>query len=80
MEDRLVSLFDKIMLRESVLIESVNKQFKHVCSIEYTRYNSVNGFIVNVITVLIANTYFPNKLALVLILHMSESNVTALDL
>ncbi len=61
MKNRVVRLFDKLMLRRRALIESVNDQLKNISQIEHTRHRSVTGFMVNLIAGLIAYTYYPTK-------------------
>lgn len=61
MNNRLVRLFDKVMLRKRTLIESVNAQLKHISQIEPTRHRSVRGLIVNLVAGFIAYTYDPTK-------------------
>lgn len=64
MKNKLLSLFDKIMLRKRALIESVNNQLKNVFQLEHSRHrSSVNGF-VNMIAAVVAYTHHPNKASL----------------
>ncbi len=57
MKNRLVSVFDQIMLRKRALIETINDQLKNICQIEHTRHRSPANFLVNVIAALIAYTF-----------------------
>lgn len=57
MKNRLLSVFDQIMLRKRALIETINDQLKNICQIEHTRHRSTANFLVNVIAALIAYTY-----------------------
>ena len=61
MKNRLVSLFDKIMLRKRAIIESVIDQLKNISQIEHSRHRSVTNFLVNLVAGLIAYTYQPKK-------------------
>lgn len=61
MKNKLLPLFDKIMLRKRAIIESVNDQLKNISQIEHTRHRSVANFLVNLIAGLIAYTYRPKK-------------------
>jgi transposase len=64
MKNKLMPLFDKLLLRQRALIECVNDQLKNISQIEHTRHRSpVNG-IVNMITAVIAYTFQPKKPAL----------------
>ena len=57
MKNRLLSVFDQILLRKRALIETINDQLKNICQIEHTRHRSRANFLVNVIAALIAYTY-----------------------
>ncbi len=61
MKNRLLRLWDKLMLRKRSLIETVNDQLKNISQIEHTRHRSLTGFMVNVVAGLIAYTYYPKK-------------------
>jgi hypothetical protein len=57
MKNRLLWLFDYLMLRKRALIETVNDQLKNICQIEHTRHRSSANFCVNVVAALIAYTF-----------------------
>ena len=57
MKNRLLSMFDYLMLRKRALIETVNDQLKNICQIEHTRHRSTTNFCVNVVAALIAYTF-----------------------
>lgn len=57
MKQRLLSIFDQLLLRKRALIETINDQLKNICQIEHTRHRSTANFLVNVIAALIAYTY-----------------------
>jgi hypothetical protein len=61
MKNRLISEFDKCMLRKRALIESVNDQLQNISMIEHTRHRSLNGFLINVLCALIAYCLQPKK-------------------
>jgi hypothetical protein len=61
MKQRLLPVFDKLMLRKRALIESVNDQLKNISQIEHSRHRSVVGFMVNLVAGLIAYTYQAKK-------------------
>ena len=64
MKPRLMTLFDKIMLRKRALIECVFDSLKNICQIEHSRHRSVTGFMVNLLAGLAAYTFLPKKPAL----------------
>lgn len=54
MKNSLMNLYDKILLRKRVLVETVNDELKNVCQIEHTRHRSIDNFASNLIAGLIA--------------------------
>jgi len=61
MKNSLMLTSDKIMLRKRALVETVFDELKTICRIEHTRYRSQGGFIVNLISRLIAYYHLPKK-------------------
>jgi hypothetical protein len=61
MKNKLMPLWDKLLLRKRVLIESVGEQLKHVCQIEHTRHRSVCNAFVHAFAALIAYTWQEHK-------------------
>ena len=61
MKNRLFPLIDKLLLRKSSIIETVNDQLKNMCNIEHSRHRNPINFMVNLITGLIRYTYFEKK-------------------
>ena len=51
MKNKLLSLWDKLLLRKRTLIESVGEQLKPVCQIGHTRHRSIHNAFVHVIEV-----------------------------
>lgn len=52
---------DKVLLRKLAVIESVNDALKNICSVQHTRHRSLQGFLNNLITALIAYQTFEKK-------------------
>ncbi|OTA14775.1 transposase [Xenorhabdus vietnamensis] len=61
MKAKFLSLWDKAMLRKRFLIETVNDQLKNISQIEHSRHRSVVGFLLEVVSGLIAYTFQPKK-------------------
>lgn len=61
MKNSLMLLQDKIMLRKRVLIETVNDELKNQCQIEHTRHRSFDNFTSNLLSGLIAYSFFDKK-------------------
>jgi hypothetical protein len=61
MKQRLMTFFDKIMLRKRGIVESVFSICKERMALQYTRARSVYGFICNTISMLIAYQLSPSK-------------------
>jgi transposase len=57
MKQRLLTVWDQLMLRKRALIETINDQLKNICQIAHTRHRSRVNFLVNVIAALIAYPY-----------------------
>ena len=61
MKNSLMLLQDKITLRKRALIETVNDELKNICQVEHTRHRSFNNFITNLLSGLIAYSFFDKK-------------------
>ena len=61
MRDRLISMFDKLMLRKRAIIESVTDQLKNISQIEHSRHRSVANCFVNLMAGLVAYTWREKK-------------------
>jgi hypothetical protein len=61
MKKKAMDFMDRVYLRKRAIIESVNDVLKNVCYIEQTRHRSVDNFILNLISGLIAYSFLPKK-------------------
>lgn len=61
MKNKLMPMFDKLLLRKRALIETVNDQLKNISQIEHSRHRSVNNFFVNLLAGIAAYAVKPNK-------------------
>ena len=61
MENKLLPMIDKILLRKRSIIETVNDQLKNISNIEHSRHRSAKNFIVNLLCSLIAYAIKPKK-------------------
>jgi hypothetical protein len=61
MKNCLMELKDKIMLRKRSVIETVNDELKNMCQVEHSRHRSFGNFITNILSGLIAYSFFPKK-------------------
>jgi hypothetical protein len=61
MKNRLMDLWDKVLLRKRAIIESVNDFLKNICQIEHTRHRSPVNFLVNLLSGLTAYSFLPSK-------------------
>lgn len=64
MKNVLMELKDKILLRKRSVIETVNDELKNICQVEHSRHRSFENFITNLISGLIAYSFFPKKPAI----------------
>ena len=60
-KNSLMLLQDKIALRKRALIETVNDELKNICQIEHTRHRSFENFTTNLLSGLIAYSFFDKK-------------------
>lgn len=61
MKNRLIPLFDKLLLRKRAIIESVVDQLKNISQIEHTRHRSPLNAFINILAGLIAYCHQPKK-------------------
>ena len=61
MKNKLLPLFDKLLLRKRSIIEAVNDQLKNISQIEHSRHRSPVNFFVNLIAGLVAYTFREKK-------------------
>ena len=61
MKNKLLPLFDKLLLRKRSIIETVNDPLKNISQIEHSRHRSVFNFFVNLIAGLVAYTFREKK-------------------
>jgi Transposase DDE domain len=61
MKERLITFFDKLLLRKRSIIESVIDQLKNISQIEHTRHRSPVNFFVNLLAGLVAYTFQEKK-------------------
>ena len=61
MKNSLMSMSDKILLRKRSVIETINDELKNICQIEHSRHRSPANFITNLISGLLAYSFFPKK-------------------
>lgn len=68
---------ERILLRKRALIETVNDELKNICKLQHTRHRSVNGFLFNLMSTLIAYSFFPKKPSLNIKMETSNQLVLA---
>lgn len=61
MKNRLMSLADKLLLRQRAIAETIIDQLKNISQIEHTRHRSPVNFVVNLLCGLIAYCHQPKK-------------------
>ena len=74
MQNRLVLLQDKLLIRKRFIIETIVDQLKNISQIEHSRHRSTTNFLVNLIAGLIAYTWQPKKPSL----HLSVNDLALL--
>ncbi len=61
MKNVLMEMKDKILLRKRSVIETINDELKNICQVEHSRHRSFANFITNLISGLIAYSFFPKE-------------------
>ena len=61
MHNKLMSLWDRVLLRKRGLVESVHNKLKNGCQIEHHRHRSPSNFLVNLLSGLAAYCQDPDK-------------------
>ena len=61
MKNKLMPLWDKIMLRKRYVIECINDMLKNTAKLVHSRHRSINNFLMNLIAALGAYCFFDNK-------------------
>jgi hypothetical protein len=61
MKNKLMSIYDKVMLRKRALIETIIDQLKNIAQIEHSRHRCLTNFITNIFAALCAYSYAPKK-------------------
>lgn len=61
MNNQLMPLMDRILLRKRSIIETINDQLKNISQIEHSRHRSFTNFLVNLISGLVAYELQPKK-------------------
>ena len=74
MQNRLMPVMDKILLRKRSLIETVNDQLKNIAQIDHSRHRSLDNFMVNLVAALISYSLQPKKPSL----NLSQEQVALL--
>ena len=64
MKIRLMSIYDKIMLRKRSVIETINDELKNVAQAVHSRHRSVFNFSMNILSALAAYSFFDKKTAI----------------
>lgn len=61
MKNKLMPMWDKIMLRKRYVIECINELLKNKANLVHSRHRSVPNFIMNICSALTAYCFFDNK-------------------
>lgn len=61
MRNKLMDLYDKLMLRKRAIIESINDVLKNICQIQHTRHRSSANYFVNLMSGIVAYSFLPKK-------------------
>lgn len=60
-KNRLMPLWDRIMLRKRYIIECINDMLKNTGKLVHSRHRSINNFIMNLVSAIAAYCFYDNK-------------------
>lgn len=61
MKNKLMPMWDKILLRKRYIIECINDYLKNTAQIVHSRHRSITGFMINLMSAMGAYCFFDNK-------------------
>ena len=61
MKNKLMPMWDKIMLRKRYIIECINELLKNKANLVHSRHRLIHNFIMNLCSALTAYCFFDNK-------------------
>lgn len=61
MKNKVMPMWNKIMLRKRCIIETINDLLKNKADIAHSRHRSIHNFIMNICGALTAYCFFENK-------------------
>lgn len=74
MKQKLMSVYDKVMLRKRSVIESINDMLKNVAQLVHSRHRSVHNFLMNMLAAIGAYCFFGTKPGVNFDLDVAPSN------
>ena len=79
MKNKMMDLYNRLMLCKRTVIESVNDFLKNICDIEHSKHRSATNFLVNLISALVAYSFLPKKPSVCSASNMPKSSLCLLD-
>lgn len=73
MKNKIMPMWDKIMLRRRCIIETINDMLKNTAQLVHSRHRSVNNFIMNMVATLAAYSFFDNKPQALQCVHIEKT-------
>lgn len=64
MKNKLMPLYDKLLLRKRSIIETINDELKNVAQLVHSRHRGVFNFAMNILSALVAYSFFEKKPAI----------------
>ena len=61
MKNKLIPMWDKIMLRKRYIIKRINELLKNKANLVHSRHRSIHNFIMSLCSALTAYCFFENK-------------------
>ena len=73
MKNKLMPLYDKVMLRRRHVIETINDLLKNTADLVHSRHCSIHNFLMNLISAMGAYCFFDNKPAAIRGFYLEQS-------
>ena len=61
MKNKLIPIYDRLLLRKRSVIETINDELKNVAQLVHARHRSVLNFAMNVLSAIAAYSFFEKK-------------------
>lgn len=75
MKNKLMPIWEKIMLRKRSVIETINDELKNVAMLVHSRHRSFDNFLMNIISAIAAYCFFDKKPSINMDYHIEDNSM-----